>query len=165
MKSNSNNICIENCRPLLKVFESQLNAAEREMMNPSKSLSVAFEGLFSGVNELLDIESSEDNIDQGEASYLKTRMNELIQTCVIELQFADAVSQRILHVSYGMGKLEEVLGDSDSCNSSEKWSMLKNQIRKSYSIEDERNIFDQFINSSAPEYDLAESSEEDVDIF
>jgi len=159
-----NKICIENCQQLIKVFELQLNSAENEMMSPSESLGKAFECLYHSVNELID-NFSKSNEENDEIVLLKERINESFQACMIDLQFTDAVSQRILHISNGLEKIDEMFQDSEKFRSYEKWLDLKNTIRDSYSIEEERTIFDKIINDVKENSNIEKSSSENVDLF
>jgi hypothetical protein len=72
-------------------------------------------------------------------------MNSSLVECVASLQFTDAVCQRIEHLSSGIQSVRRLLDDGES-NNDAAWSEVKNEIRKSYSVKEEKEIFDTVIH-------------------
>lgn len=143
---------IDQCQQLLKLFESQLDGARQEVLERSNALGSAFEGLFDVVNELQSLQKSDQGVSPEELHEKCTNMNGSLVACVSSLQFTDAVCQRMEHLSSGIKSIRKLL-DEDKHDSHLAWDELTDGIRKSYSVNEEREIFDRVIHgvSSKPD--------------
>lgn len=64
-----------------------------------------------------------------------------IDESTIAFQFYDRLQQRLGHVSQSLILLSELVSDQESFKQPEKWDQLKERVRKSYTMESERDLF------------------------
>ena len=74
-----------------------------------------------------------------------------LQRAVVELQFYDRLRQRLAHVHNSLDQLAQIIGDPGRLASPEAWSELKAQIRSTYAMEEERQIFDALMSGGSGE--------------
>ncbi|WP_210147267.1 hypothetical protein [Shewanella sp. WXL01] len=61
---------------------------------------------------------------------------------VIAFQFYDRLSQRLQHVTTGLGLTEEILADDTKRGSRLAWQRVNEEIKQTYSLECEKHMFD-----------------------
>jgi hypothetical protein len=143
----------EQCQQLLKLFESQLEGVRQEILDRADSLGSSFEGLFDSVYELQMLKGDQgmqQSMDENEANIKWSAMNSSLVECVSSLQFTDAVCQRIEHLSSGIHSIRELMNDDES-NSDAAWHELTKKIKESYSVKEEKEIFDKVIHGTSNE--------------
>ncbi len=152
MKENQKINYFDQCQQLLQLFESQLNGAREEVLARSNALSSSFEGLFDVVNELQLLGKSDQGISSEVISEKCISMNGSLVACISSLQFTDEVCQRIEHLSSGIKSMSKILDDENN-GRYVAWDELMNGIRQSYSVSEEREIFDRVIHGVSSKLD------------
>lgn len=91
-----------------------------------------------------------------------------IQEAIVAIQFYDRLTQRLSHVDEGLLKLARLINDPDRLGSPEAWVEFKEELRSSYTMEQERFLFDALIKgvafSKALEESKSSSSEVSIDM-
>ncbi len=80
-----------------------------------------------------------------------------MQHAIIAFQFYDKLTQQLSHVSYTLGSLSELVGDSHRLYDPQQWVMLQEQIKSKYSMPAEHAMFDMVMQGMAIEDILATS--------
>lgn len=106
---------------VLRIAASQLLASLREADDSVQQLGDAF------------AEMAQADVSQLSAP---------LQQATTALQFYDSLSQRVEHVVQSLQWLESLLVDPQQLNSDEAWQQLQQRIRRRYTMEHERALFD-----------------------
>lgn len=139
---------IDQNQELLTVLELQLRETREQVNQNASSLGKCFEKLFNSVEKLQQYKNTLKDTTEDYISKECSTMYESIGACITALQSSDAVSQRLEHSYNSVSLIKELNTDLDKCDSELAWSKLKNKVRNSYSIQDEREIFDSVISDS-----------------
>ena len=68
-----------------------------------------------------------------------------MQKAIIAFQFYDKLVQRLSHVTNSMSQLAGLIGDPERLHSAEAWKKLQADIRKAYTMEEDRKLFDDIL--------------------
>ncbi len=85
-------------------------------------------------------------------------INELVTQTMMTFQFADRISQRLDNVSKSLARITHLIEDNQRTDVPEEWELLKLAIRKAYTMEAERLIFDQVLAGVHPDQIVDEQS-------
>ncbi|MCK4708303.1 MAG: hypothetical protein KAU21_06780 [Gammaproteobacteria bacterium] len=97
-----------------------------------------------------------------------------MQKAIIAFQFYDKLVQRLSHVRNSMTKLTDLIGDDDKLNSNEAWKKLQEDIRSTYTMEGDKQLFDAIIAGKPINEALkqmiskkknASEAEDDIELF
>ena len=67
------------------------------------------------------------------------------------IQFHDRLAQCLTHVCSNLTYLAEFLASSDKPKSAAEWAQLRERVRSTYSMEEERALFDRLNSANSPE--------------
>ena len=62
--------------------------------------------------------------------------------CVMSFQFFDKMAQRLHHVKEGLQALADLIADPDQLSRDDAWQALQAEIRRRYTMPEERAMFD-----------------------
>lgn len=167
---------------MLNLAVAQLEQSMSEGNASVATLSSSFTALATNLG---DIQSSvvnmKDENDGGEK--MKTIIEgsattalDKVHSSIIAFQFYDKLSQRLDHVSLSLSSLSQLIADPNSLYSPLEWKKLQEQIRSKYTMEEEREMFDNVISGMAIEDALAafreaktltneQADEDDIELF
>lgn len=110
--------------------------------------------------------------------------NEVMQQCedldgemqksIIAFQFYDKLVQRLSHVRNSMTNLTALIGDEEKLHSIEAWKNLQTAIRSSYTMEEDKQLFDAIIagepiiealKKMVAEKEKTSGAEDDIELF
>ncbi|BCE02245.1 hypothetical protein [Marinicellulosiphila megalodicopiae] len=80
-----------------------------------------------------------------------TEVHEKIQQGIVAFQFYDRISQRLDHVSNSLNQLTHIISDKDKRNQPETWINLQKGIKRKYTMESERVVFDKIMDGDSIE--------------
>lgn len=69
-----------------------------------------------------------------------------MQKSIIAFQFYDKLVQRLSHVRNSMSNLTALIGDDKKLHSIDAWKKLQGEIRGSYTMEEDKRLFDSIIS-------------------
>jgi len=76
-------------------------------------------------------------------------MSEAMSLALVKLQFADRLGQRLSNVRDNLARLAELMSSPDVSVTEKSWSDFLVDVRASFTMEDERRIFDAIVGNSA----------------
>ena len=126
----------------LRLFAAQLDATLRDVEGPVGDLSEAFVKLTLRVAEL----GQGPEGAGGELPRQVQSIGELVQQCIVALQFPDRMNQRIRHVETGLAQLAALLSDPGTRNEESAWGELDRAVRANYSMAEEHELADRLLS-------------------
>jgi len=141
-------------------------------------LTESFTSMSEGVQNIaaaVESFSKFSDIDPGLQNQLMQQCNELggeMQKAIVAFQFYDKLVQRLSHVRNSMTHLSDLIADEEKLQSIDAWKKLQNTIRGSYTMEEDRKLFDAIlagrsINDVLKEMAIKQddSTEDDIELF
>lgn len=167
---------------MLNLAVAQLEQSMSEGNASVATLSGSFTAL---ATNLTDIQSSIANLDEQENNSDKMKLIiegsattalDKVHSSIIAFQFYDKLSQRLDHVSQSLNSLSLLIANPAALYSPLEWKKLQENIRSKYTMEEERQMFDNVISGMAIEQALAEfrqarlanhddDDEDDIELF
>ena len=140
----------------------------------TESFTSMSEGVYNIAESIKSFAKISD-IDPGLRNQLMQECNDLggkMQKAIVAFQFYDKLVQRLSHVRNSMTHLTDVIGDEGKLHSIEAWKLLQKMVRNSYTMEEDRKLFDAImagrpINDVLKEMTVKQddSSEDDIELF
>lgn len=155
MAKKSKNYFDQN-QELFTVLELQLREIREQVISNAAELGGSFENLFNAVEKINQHQDKQKDSDDDSVAEECSKMFESIGECITALQSSDAISQRIEHSYNTVSLIKELMMDPDMSESDEACLMLKKKVRDSYSIQDEREIFDRIISDFSAHSEICE---------
>ncbi len=100
------------------------------------------------------VENNKEKFSEDDYQALQEKcanLNQQIQSAIVTFQFFDRVSQQLDHVCYSLDSLSEIVSDQSKLYHPYEWNALQNQIRSTYNMDRQREIFDQFMEGVSKE--------------
>lgn len=100
------------------------------------------------------IENNKDKVTESDYEALQEKcalLNQQIQSAIVTFQFFDRVSQQLDHVCFSLDSLSDIVSDQTKLYHPYEWNALQNQIRSTYNMDRQREIFDQFMEGVSKE--------------
>jgi len=98
-----------------------------------------------------------------------------VNKAIMAFQFYDKLSQRLSHISWALSDMARLVSDLSRVDEEDEWKKLKEEIKKSYSIEEEHDLFDAILHGedvraaikrvTRERAQKAEQSGDDVELF
>ena len=141
-----NNVVNEELGQFLNLTSGEIKVSMREANGVVQTLTKTFMEMVGDVAEIqLAAEKLSDN---GENAEIKrqiltkcTAYLDKVQAGTVGFQFYDKMTQRLNHTSGNIAKLIKMTEKPESMSSSEKWKALKHDIEQSYTMEEDRVLF------------------------
>lgn len=141
-------------------------------------LTESFTSMSEGVKNIaaaVESFSKFSDIDSGLHNQVMQQCNELggeMQKAIIAFQFYDKLVQRLSHVRNSMTHLSDLIGDDEKFQSADAWKKLQQTIRGSYTMEEDRKLFDAIL-AGRPIHEVLkemtvkedDSSDDDIELF
>jgi len=137
---------------MLDLFAAQMDAAVQEADNAVEQLSDAF-------NALLGTPPNPGIPEQGADAVAGSEAHPAAAEAVIAMQFYDRLSQRLGHVRYSLSTLAMFVCDPQNNRQRERWQRLQNSLRRLYSSEEERALFEMMMQGTSAEEALEQAAE------
>ncbi|HTH95291.1 MAG TPA: hypothetical protein VL550_08665 [Rhodocyclaceae bacterium] len=132
---------------MLELAAGQIAAAMQESNAPVNTLTGGFTSLVVLLERIQSVLSSLPETPENVA--LKRdllgstdEVNCIVQQSVVAFQFYDKLSQRLDHVSHGLGQLAALVGDLQRVLEPREWAALQQSIRSRYSTPEEIAMFE-----------------------
>ena len=104
-------------------------------------------------------------------------VQEKIQQGIVAFQFYDRISQRLDHVSNSLNQLSHIISDPEKREQQETWENLQIGIKRKYTMESERVVFDKIMDGESIEnaleaykvyskiHEHSPKDEDDIELF
>lgn len=115
------------------------------------------------INEI--IENNKENLSEDDYKTLQTKcehLQNLIRGAIVSFQFFDRFSQQLDHVCFSLNSLADIVSDPAKIYHPVEWHALQNQIRSTYSMDVEREVFDDFMKGLPRETIISKMKEMNV---
>jgi hypothetical protein len=117
---------------LIGLATAQIDAS---MVEGGYSIDKLIKNFQSMTSKLIDIENTKGN------GLEVTEMRKEIQESTIAFQFYDRLQQRLSHVAESLKMLTVLVSEREQKRDPKMWDQLKTKIRRSYSMDSERELF------------------------
>ncbi len=146
----------------------------------TQSVDVLTRSFTSMVDSIRDVETGMETLaekyqisdaDQQEVNQHSHQISEKMQEAIVAFQFYDTLVQRLDHVVESLSVLADLVGDKSRLYAPSEWLALQDQIRTSYTMEKERNLFDAIIAGEDIDSvirqlnDIAQSQQDEIELF
>ena len=135
---------------MLGVIASQIQSAMHETDGPATTLVETAHSLAKATQTvascLFDFSGSPARVFQ-DLMVLHDDLHSRAGKAATAIQFHDRLAQCLTHVCSNLNYLAEFLSSSDKPNSAAEWAQLRERVRSTYSMEEERELFDR-LNSA-----------------
>lgn len=141
-------------------------------------LTESFTSMSEGIQNIAEAVKSFSkfsDIDPGLHNEVMQQCGQLsgeMQRAIIAFQFYDKLVQRLSHVRNSMTHLSDVIGDDEKLRSLDAWQKLQQTIRNSYTMEEDRELFDAIlagrsISEALRDMTLSkqDSPDDDIELF
>jgi len=146
MKSNQSTALKEELGQFLNLTSGEIRMSVKEANGVVQTLTKTFMEMVGDVHEIqLAAEKLSGKSDDAEikaqiidkcAAYL-----DKVQEGTMGFQFYDKMTQRLNHTSGNLQKLKRMTEASETLNSIDNWKELKHDIEQSYTMEEDRVLF------------------------
>jgi len=130
-------------------IESSMEDGEKsvgELTQTFFHLSASLKSVYGEMETLFD---GLADSGKGRHEELMSRMGGLqshVNKAIMAFQFYDKLSQRLSHISWALSDMARLVSDLSRVERGEEWETLKEKIRKSYSIEEENDLFEAILH-------------------
>ncbi|GAA3920563.1 hypothetical protein [Litoribacillus peritrichatus] len=165
----SNQAKIESTIKMLALAAAQIEATMIESGNSVSALSNSFSTIAEKFHHLDDHnDDTVISLTTEDFQALRSKINEAI----IAMQFYDRMTQRLHHINEGLSATSSLLESSTSTPESD-WVKLQETIKSRYTMESEREMFEQIIAGSPLKEALASfknssstfNNQEEIELF
>lgn len=128
---------------LLGLSVTQIHTSLTDGENSIGTLTDSFQKLadFCTTVRSLSDENSAEHRSKEEIEQLANNMSLTIDNAIVAFQFYDRLSQRMEHVSGSLERLSELIKDENNLNDQAGWKKLREQIKKTYSLDAEHIMY------------------------
>jgi len=138
---------------MLDLFAAQMDAAVQEADHAVEKLSDAFNAL------LAPPPAGTEDSAQGAPALAGAAGHPAAAQAVVAMQFYDRLSQRLGHVRYSLSTLAMFMCDPQNNRQRERWQRLQNSLRRLYSSEEERALFEMMMQGTSAQEALEHAAE------
>lgn len=132
---------LETTIKMLALAAAQIEATMIEAGESVSELSTSFSEIAEKFHHL-DGHQDDTIVQVSRADF--TALREQINQAIVAIQFYDRMTQRLHHVNDGLIETAGLLEDPEVPNT--KWEALQDNIKKQYTMESERQMFDQIVS-------------------
>lgn len=136
---------LESTIKMLALAAAQIEATMIEAGNSVSELSTAFSEIAEKFHHL-DGHDSDTVIEVNREDFQALRQK--INSAIVAMQFYDRMSQRLHHVNTGLTETAGLLEDPNGIEDHD-WAVLQEGIKQKYTMESERQMFDQIVAGTA----------------
>lgn len=139
---------------MLGVIASQIQSAMQETDAPATTLVETAHSLTKATQTvatcLFDFSGSPARVFQ-DLMVLHDDLHSRAGKAATAIQFHDRLAQCLTHVCSNLTYLAEFLASSDKPKTAAEWAQLRERVRSTYSMEEERALFDRLNSANSPE--------------
>lgn len=165
---------------MLALAVAQIEASMAEGDESISTLSNAFTFIAASLHDWREKQTAaltQSAIDQSQIDALEQNADSVqaqVNNAIIAFQFYDRLTQRLHHVKSSLLDLGDLIGDGSRLYNPEAWQSLQQGIKKSYTMEAERAMFDAILQGASVEEALntfrasqsaVSESEDDIELF
>ena len=166
---------------MLNLSIAQIDQSMSEGSNSIDTLALSFTALASQLNHIQSISTHIDNEPSSNNENLKSDINtsaqsalDQVQSAIVAFQFYDKLSQRMEHISSSLTSLNQLIADPNSLYSPPQWNVLQEKIRATYTMDEEREMFDKVLSGISIEQAIQEfnleierkkETQDDIELF
>jgi hemoglobin-like flavoprotein len=150
---------------LLSVSVAQIRGILNDGGQSVDDLSTSFVSMADTLQKLIN---KDNDIKQADLENVHTQ----IQQGIVAFQFYDRISQRLEHVSQSLINMGEIIGNEGTREQVEAWQNLQSDIKKNFTMEAEKKLFDQImagvsIEDALQKYSISDPKDEDdtIELF
>ncbi len=121
---------------LLLLCNTQLTLSLNQSDQDILELSQVFQNLANICSKLENEKSTSSKLDE-----LHQQIQHSVNNGVMAFQFYDRLTQQLSHIQQTMDQLSHLIQDNDNLADEDKWQGLRTQLKNSYSMESEHQIF------------------------
>jgi hypothetical protein len=139
---------------MLGVIASQIQSALRETDAPATTLVETAHSLAKATQTvatcLFDFSGSPARVFQ-DLMLLHDELHSRAGKAATAIQFHDRLAQCLTHVCSNLTYLAEFMAGGDTTKTAADWSQLRDRVRSTHSMEEERALFDRLNRAASPE--------------
>ena len=165
-------------RETVKLLTLSVTQLQSSMREGEQSVTTLTESFTSMVNNLSEINKALADIDDSSAKdkilhhYKQT--NEKVQSSIIAFQFYDRMQQCLQHVTENLTGLSDIVDSPQLLYNPIEWGKLQDKIRKGYTMESEKVMFDAILQGKTIEHAMQlaaehvnsnEDDDDDIELF
>ncbi|MBV1911462.1 MAG: hypothetical protein KUG78_19370 [Kangiellaceae bacterium] len=139
MEHNTNQVT------LLQLAAAQLALSLKETEQPFDDLSKLFIEIVEGYNRVEGLIGSKDASDITELQIIHKSTQDKVRNAIVDFQFYDRMTQRLQHIMSNIQDAIEALEIKARGNEAE-WNEIFERIEKSYTMREEKELFDSIKN-------------------
>jgi len=137
---------------MLDTVVTQLGWTLRDGDGSVDTLTKSFQSMVESASAILTAASNmEDGPCKEEILKHTQGIYGQMQHAIVAFQFYDKLSQRLNHASLSLEQLAELVGDPVRLNNPDKWHEFQQTIRKRYTTEADKIMFDAVLNGASLE--------------
>ncbi len=140
---------------LLHVAVAQIDVTMHEGDASVAVLSGALSSIAAGLNSIGQCvqqnPSAGEPAQKGNMSASCSTLAKKIEAAIMAIQFYDAMTQKLTHISENLRALADSMTDPGRVNRSGAWHALKQQTRARFTMESERRVFDALMHGMTME--------------
>ncbi|MBE0469311.1 MAG: hypothetical protein IBX55_07360 [Methyloprofundus sp.] len=156
---------------LLTLSATQVQSSIREGEQSVTTLTESFTSMVDSLSEINKaLEAIEDSPAKDKILQHYRLTNEKVQSSIIAFQFYDRMQQCLQHVTDNLSNLSKIIDSPQLLYNPIEWSKLQDKIRKGYTMESEKIMFDAILQGKTLEQAMqlaaeqANSHQDDDDI-
>ncbi|MEK6748950.1 MAG: hypothetical protein AABY83_07050 [Pseudomonadota bacterium] len=128
---------------ILKLAAAQTGLSLSQASDSVNTLTANFSEMVKSIHA---IKLEAQKISTQEAQDILAHCEEFlnrVQAALVGFQFYDRMHQRLDHIAHHLENTLQVVSDKGTVNDPAAWQILKDKIKKSYNIEEDRILFEQ----------------------
>jgi hypothetical protein len=139
---------------MLRVIATQIQSAMQETDGPATTLVETAHSLAKATQTvatcLFDFSGSPARVFQ-DLMMLHDDLHSRAGKAATAIQFHDRLAQCLTHVCSNLSYLAEFMASSDTPKTPAEWALLRERVRSTHSMEEERKLFDRLNSAGSPE--------------
>jgi len=152
LKSSPESSTHHNQVQLLQLAAAQLALSVRETERPFNDLTKMFLQIVDRHRQMENLLMSDAPLDRNRLRQLHREAEDKVKASIVDFQFYDRMTQRINHIMTNIQQAIDILS-SDEKPDDEKWQEIFEHIKDSYTMREERELFEAI--RSGQGYELA----------
>ncbi len=145
----------QHARDTVLMLNLAIAQIEISMADGEKSIATLTESFIKNAEHVRHVQQSLTSgklaakDDNGFVDTLIVEVDELgkgINKATIAFQFYDKLTQRLSHISSSLTQMARLLTDKKRVDNLEEWGEIKEQLKKIYSMVDEKKLFDAILS-------------------
>ena len=137
---------LQSTMQMLSLSIAQIEASMIEASQSVHTLTEAFTQIAQRFHHL-DGHCDKTVVEINPAEFQNLRSS--INDAIISMQFYDRLTQRLHHVNESLTSVKELLNDPSNNSDETIWAQLQKAVKKNYSMDSERILFESILNGES----------------